>query len=56
MELFAERGRHDPQDIDRLLDACAIKDANGAVAISDRYCPEEKLSERAINALMAVSA
>lgn len=51
MKLFAARGRRDSQDIDRLLDACAIKDVDGAIAVFDRYYPEEELSERAIRQL-----
>jgi len=51
MKLFAARGRRDSQDIDRLLDACAIQDAEAAVALFERYYPEEELSERALRQL-----
>ncbi len=51
MKLFAARGRRDSQDIDRLLDACAIKDVDGAIAVFDRYYPEGELSERALRQL-----
>ena len=51
MKLLAARGRRDSQDIDCLLDACAIKDVDGAIAIFDRYYPEEELSERALRQL-----
>ena len=51
MKLFAARGRRDSQDIDRLLDACAIKDIDGAIAVFERYYPEEELSERALRQL-----
>jgi hypothetical protein len=51
MKLFAARGRRDSQDIDRLLDACAIQDAEAAVSLFERYYPEEELSERALRQL-----
>ena len=51
MKLFASRGRRDSQDIDRLLDACAIKDVDDVIAVFDRYYPEEVLSERALRQL-----
>ena len=51
MKLFAARGRRDSQDIDRLLDACAVADVDSAIAVFDRYYPEEELSERALRQL-----
>lgn len=47
MKLRAARGRRDTADIDLLLDACRVTNAAGAVAIFERYYPEEALPPRA---------
>jgi hypothetical protein len=47
MKLRAARGRRDAADIDLLLDACSITTAEAAVAVFERYYPEELLPPRA---------
>lgn len=47
MKLRAARGRRDAGDIDLLLDACDISTAEAAVAVFERYYPEELLPPRA---------
>lgn len=47
MKLRAARGRRDSADIDLLLDACEITTAEAAVAVFERYYPEELLPPRA---------
>ena len=47
MKLRAARGRRDAADIDLLLDACEIATAEAAVAVFERYYPEELLPPRA---------
>lgn len=53
MKLWAARGRRDAGDIDLLLDACQVTSVSQAVAIFERYYPEESLSERACRQLSA---
>lgn len=47
MKLRAARGRRDAADIDLLLDACEIATVEEAVAVFERYYPEELLPTRA---------
>jgi hypothetical protein len=47
IKLRAARGRRDAADIDLLLDACGIDTAEAALAVFERYYPEELLPQRA---------
>lgn len=53
MKLRASRGRRDATDIDILLDACALTTVAEALALYERYYPEDAMGDGALPQLKA---